>query len=213
MRGATVEDFASVGILCVSIHAPHAGRDRSRLRWNSIGLSFNPRAPCGARLTGLSFLRKQGSFNPRAPCGARLLSQTSMRQNVLFQSTRPMRGATGPAVENFSGASCFNPRAPCGARHSPEEERYVTLMFQSTRPMRGATKVPEPFRVLKKFQSTRPMRGATCVKITGYRIGKSFNPRAPCGARPVAAMPPPSGGVFQSTRPMRGATLSFSSNV
>ena len=80
----------------------------------------------------------------------------------LFQSTRPMRGATqklqqyGSSTQNFNPrAPCgarldvlflhaltrcdFNPRAPCGARRF----RYVTVAFvwsfQSTRPMRGAT--------------------------------------------------------------------------
>ena len=56
----------------ISIHAPHAGRDRCRRSDRRGKYYFNPRAPCGAR-------RRRGSpspcsasnFNPRAPCGAR----------------------------------------------------------------------------------------------------------------------------------------------
>ena len=33
----------------VSIHAPHAGRDSSFFRLMLSYVSFNPRAPCGAR--------------------------------------------------------------------------------------------------------------------------------------------------------------------
>ena len=34
-------------------------------------------------------------FNPRAPCGARPFQTVTIQQGVyLFQSTRPMRGAT-----------------------------------------------------------------------------------------------------------------------
>ena len=79
-------------------------------------------------------------------------------------------------------------------------------MFQSTRPMRGATQwlradldllyvsIHAPhagrdtadlaFTLFEaEFQSTRPMRGATCKVSTCSASGKSFNPRAPCGAR------------------------------
>ena len=34
-----------------------------------------------------------------------------------------------------------------------------------------------------------------------------FNPRAPCGARPIVRCPTLAGLVFQPTRPLRGATL------
>ena len=66
--------MVNASFLCygISIHAPHAGRDgRIRVRCLS-DLHFNPRAPCGARRCVL--LSKFRSF--------------------IFQSTRPMRGAT-----------------------------------------------------------------------------------------------------------------------
>ena len=37
-------------LFAVSIHAPHAGRDHVRATQISATASFNPRAPCGARL-------------------------------------------------------------------------------------------------------------------------------------------------------------------
>ena len=79
---------------------------------------FNPRAPCGARLTSLrTMFHSNANFNPRAPCGARpnrVLNPsnssnisthaplagrdhetyTETCQNLLFQPTRPLRGAT-----------------------------------------------------------------------------------------------------------------------
>ena len=33
----------------ISIHAPHAGRDQILGKLHSLGVYFNPRAPCGAR--------------------------------------------------------------------------------------------------------------------------------------------------------------------
>ena len=34
------------------------------------------------------------------------------------------------------------------------------------------------------FQPTRPLRGATDLERAGHMMGRYFNPRAPCGARP-----------------------------
>ena len=57
---------------------------------------FNPRAPCGARQYSRMILRTVSlGFNPRAPCGARPASEGRKAILIeLFQSTRPVRGAT-----------------------------------------------------------------------------------------------------------------------
>ena len=101
----------------------------------------------------------------------------------IFQSTRPMRGATGRL------------------RHHPFRKR-----FQSTRPMRGATNGAYAFIEPILFQSTRPMRGATASRWAPIRSTANFNPRAPCGARLVLIHWLSRSHLFQSTRPMRGAT-------
>ena len=58
----------------------------------------------------------------------------------LFQSTRPIRGATRCSYGDHLTDADFNPRAPYGAR--PTYSEYpgaATAAFQSTRPIRGAT--------------------------------------------------------------------------
>ena len=73
MRGATQHRGFFRRRRLVSIHAPHAGRDRSALPGPSFSQGFNPRAPCGARpRIGVDNIEVL-SFNPRAPCGARPL--------------------------------------------------------------------------------------------------------------------------------------------
>ena len=57
----------------ISIHAPRAGRDSCRSSWRSRHTDFNPRAPCGAR--------------------PHILPDAVFQFG--FQSTRPVRGATG----------------------------------------------------------------------------------------------------------------------
>ena len=122
-------------------------------------------------------------FNPRAPCGARQIGLALTRTSLIFQSTRPVRGATGPVVErpkdpNISihapragrdppdlrpggGDDHFNPRAPCGARRPHRLRRVASAGISIHAPRAGR----DGQRRLRHFP------------------GAYFNPRAPCGAR------------------------------
>ena len=73
LRGATTSIDGKGGRIKISIHAPLAGRDSW---W--MGVQCN----------------HPKNFNPRAPCGARPITGRSNALDVLFQSTRPLRGAT-----------------------------------------------------------------------------------------------------------------------
>ena len=125
----------------------------------------------------------------------------------IFQSTRPMRGATAQLFNFSVNTTDFNPRAPCGARPDRQTESVMHHGFQSTRPMRGATTRRDAhLQRHREFQSTRPRRGATTglrnkglgtlISIHAPHAGRdletsrrkehnhwNFNPRAPCGAR------------------------------
>ena len=100
-------------------------------------------------------------FNPRAPCGARLDMFALMRMNDLrFQSTRPVRGAT---------ALVHNDEFPA--------------KFQSTRPVRGATCFSSSFLWARSISIHAPRAGRDHVSVDGLAKIRHFNPRAPCGAR------------------------------
>ena len=148
----------------------------------------------------------------------------------MFQSTRPMRGATTCSHYRLLFQHSFNPRAPCGARpklpthvavelrvsiHAPHAGRDPTegvlpdiySVFQSTRPMRGATLAVRAPHHRKEFQSTRPMRGATLGVMSKYSPPVMFQSTRPMrGATPGACKCAVRTQWFQSTRPMRGAT-------
>ena len=97
VRGATSNSPHLKTPKTISIHAPRAGRDTARLPPICSASNFNPRAPCGARRRPAPKAPKQTRhFNPRAPCGARPSFITPSSQQSLFQSTRPVRGATNP---------------------------------------------------------------------------------------------------------------------
>ena len=131
---------------------------------------------------------------------------------VVFQSTRPLRGATMVSAVQLTGYGSFNPRAPCGARPDTGSAGTDCSRFNPRAPCGARRYPPAPYG-------------------TGL-LG--FNPRAPCGARredrrplvvsrrvsihaPLAGRDAGNGDavsldqVFQSTRPLRGATLSVGS--
>ena len=184
MRGATAPTSTSAKGIIISIHAPHAGRDRRRAerKWS------------------------QTDFNPRAPCGARQTVDRELLIAYLFQSTRPMRGATDRRPRTADRVSIsihaphagrdnlrmrstvpnqhFNPRAPCGARRNSCILSKISHHFNPRAPC-GARRTP----------------------ISSIRRRESdFNPRAPCGARHHERPGARRTATFQSTRPMRGAT-------
>ena len=189
------------------------------------------------------------SFNPRAPCGARHvpIRVGSGGRVVSIHAPRAGRDDARAAVQAFGFG--FNPRAPCGARpvcphrfaplfkvsihapragrdQAPSSHRPRVRQFQSTRPVRGATTRLQVGRRHGKFQSTRPVRGATTcvtafsrlsiVSIHAPRAGRDvesawftrpracFNPRAPCGARQACPCRSASGRTVSIHAPRAG---------
>lgn len=80
--------------------------------------------------------------SPRAPHGARLAWSKVQRLGWRFQSTRPVRSATGSSTSRQRVTTGFNPRAPHGARRWAVAQVLALVRFQSTRPARGATVNP-----------------------------------------------------------------------
>ena len=164
MRGATHSFRGIINRAEISIHAPHAGCDSFLVR--SLPTCYN-----------ISI------HAPHAGCDA--MAYYDIIYVSRFQSTHPMRGAT------------------------EEDVLFVkTIRFQSTHPMRGATRADHSktrnrcisihaphagcdgawsagLSCLNAFQSTHPMRGATFHNILCAVDNANFNPRTPCGVRPV----------------------------
>ena len=206
LRGATASVLLFSACLLISTHAPLAGRDSPRLCYGCSREYFNPRAPCGARLT---------------PSHAEF-------QSPVFQPTRPLRGATNTHITIDKPLINFNPRAPCGARHRVAAVGGCIMKFQPTRPLRGATATTVVIQLDGKISTHAPLAGrdtnfnqrighhrdfnprAPCgarhhLSPPSQRL-RNFNPRAPCGARPVSERSMKNVSPFQPTRPLRGAT-------
>ena len=81
-----------------------------------------------------------------------------------------------------------------------------TWEFQSTRPSWGATLAEEDVFKVGKISIHAPLVGRDKPSPHKRRTSRNFNPRAPRGARHVAALYPGVRAIFQSTRPSWGAT-------
>ena len=169
---------------------------------------FNPRAPCGARPVFVDAIRGTDVISIHAPrVGRDSRAFSAVFAAVIFQSTRPVWGATA-CPHNGHAALHISIHAPRVGRDVKTCELLLSVRrFQSTRPVWGATffeqcgcwyvdisiHAPRVGRdastsatscCTRRFQSTRPVWGATRAGRAARRGYRDFNPRAPCGARP-----------------------------
>ena len=215
---------------------------------------FNPRSPCGERPPSTTRSIVSSGFNPRSPCGERLGDEYLYPLVELeFQSTLPVRGATRLRPSAMQPRWRFNPRSPCGERppstrpsrrpgcrfnpRSPCGERLcIVPSFSSTSLVsihapRAGSDLADMMRnhVRRRVSIHAPHAGSDSVTSVVLYTDAGFNPRSPCGERPMAALSDESvfGGfnprspcgerplegiyvplfpMFQSTLPVRGAT-------
>ena len=207
IRGATMEGHQYLRIRGhFNPRAPYGAR---RKRWG-IALPvfhFNPRAPYGARLASTVIISMAlRNFNPRAPYGARRRSTSKRRLATIFQSTRPIRGATTAWHRRCRQLHDFNPRAPYGARRHQTAKARKPPLFQSTRPIRGATGYDKRLSAADGISIHAPHTGRDVAFNLFARI-ELISIHAPHTGRDHITPPPASKTHgFQSTRPIRGAT-------
>ena len=164
LRGATVTWPDIRQMLKISIHAPLAGRDGP---W-----------PCRPSACP--------HFNPRAPCGARPSTGAHSSANGVFQSTRPLRGATVAVISLILAGDTFQSTRPLrGATALAAYRPVFPNIFQSTRPLRGATSAPAAHRRRLPISIHAPLAGRDRFYQYFDEVSIYFNPRAPCGARQI----------------------------
>ena len=118
MRGATKQGAILIGDAAFQPTRPLRGATMKRNSAKVNIRDFNPRAPCGARLSHIHEVSAGIDFNPRAPCGARLISPLSSTGYCIgFQPTRPLRGATAQPVSR-SIRLFISTHAPLAGRDS-----------------------------------------------------------------------------------------------
>ena len=126
----------------------------------------------------------------------------------LFQSTRPLRGAT----DGHCRPDCvveISIHAPLAGRDGPRHKIYTGFGISIHAPLAGRDRVRLPGRGVGAISIHAPLAGRDCCGMYVVALNQHFNPRAPCGARPIRSRRTRPRWRFQSTRPLRGATLSM----
>ena len=161
-RSATITSRKLSQAATVSIHALLAECD---IPTKTVGIpcsGFNPRTPCGVRLSKSSRAgatsnvsihallaecdhpRTPGllyivSFNPRTPCGVRLINggNPGNTKRVSIHALLAECDLLHPPLLSHPGG--FNPRTPCGVRRLKLSIAAPLARFQSTHSLRSAT--------------------------------------------------------------------------
>ena len=147
-------------------------------------------------------------FNPRAPCGARPAKGVGTFGTSLFQSTRPVWGATvvcrSPA--NTPMISIHAPRVGRDLRCLPCSASQCTISIHAPRVGRDQF-IHDTSAAKIRFQSTRPVWGATTSLASPMRPPKISIHAPRVGRDDRFSINTLGGRVFQSTRPVWGATI------
>ena len=135
------------------------------------------------------------------------LAPTLLSHNNIISTHAPLAGRDSMTRLRFSGFIIFQPTRPLRGATVTETILFFPMVgFQPTRPLRGAT-VLVPLCSVCLFISTHaPLAGRDPVGVRVIRPPFYFNPRAPCGARRYRFCFCSAAFLFQPTRPLRGAT-------
>ena len=169
------------------------------------------------------------NFNPRSPCGERHGGPGTPRCRRLISIHAPRAGSDRTSAIWRRLEAYFNPRSPCGERQLAFVYKIDAGAFQSTLPVRGATSTDCRRQCAERISIHAPRAGSDKPLEQHPRTVDNFNPRSPCGERPLPCLcasrwrcisihAPRAGSdspffsrlsslrIFQSTLPVRGAT-------
>ena len=142
LRGATRVGFASWTPPKFQSTLPLRGATTVWTSCAGTRSNFNPHSPCGERPSKKEEKYEIMGISIHTPlAGSDRHEHRSELRERLFQSTLPLRGATGFRHPSIELSTDFNPHSPCGERPILSDRNDMYLIFQSTLPLRGATAV------------------------------------------------------------------------
>ena len=157
-----------------------------RLTWPIPRPYFNPRSPCGERRV-FPTNYGQAFISIRAPlAGSDIANYAGQAMGAIISIRAPLAGSDG-GPDGRPGLYVISIRAPlAGSDDEFEAMRAIWEQFQSALPLRGATgSCFGRLRSAVSFQSALPLRGATHRRLPSAVARRDFNPRSPCGERPI----------------------------
>ena len=150
-------------------------------------------------------------FNPRVPCGTRLTSQKHLNGYIIISIHGSRVGPDEIRSFTLTISSVFQSTGPVWDPTTPIINLKLSALFQSTGPVWD----PTPFQVVRfslpsLFQSTGPVWDPTSCKSGTLSPIRHFNPRVPCGTRLTLIFVSAIHTKFQSTGPVWDPTSSAS---
>ena len=190
MWGATQYLIAVVGRAAISIHAPRVGCDAAIWMISALtGISIHaPRVGCDYfGQQGIAILRH---FNPRTPCGVRRLNASVDNPLPIYFNPRTpcgVRPDTKTCINSSVAISIHAPRVGCDGRDHYPARRLHHISIHAPR-VGCDIAIHNALKALDGISIHAPRVGCDVVGSTSCSNALYFNPRTPCGVRPVAAM-------------------------
>ena len=135
-----------------------------------------------------------------------LWRDTAMRIREHFNPRAPFEARRGGRLAPASNDR-FNPRAPCGARPARFWRTFWSIPISIHAPLAGRDRQSTSLVHDADISTHAPLARRDYLPCRPPGTAWDFNPRAPCGARPVVGSRSTKSHTFQPTRPLRGATI------
>ena len=174
----------------ISIHAPRVGRDRDAGGQGRRAVISIHAPRVGRDQERANLLRAKSVFQSTRPVWGATTIMDGFHFSDIFQSTRPVWGATANICRAALVTRNFNPRAPCGARLKAVTAEKLIIKISIHAPRVGRDDLPAALSAAEVDISIHaPRVGRDGIPPESATMLVHFNPRAPCGARPIKAKP------------------------
>ena len=120
---------------------------------------FNPRTPCGVRLSIVSKRNISCNFNPRTPCGVRPMYTTCTNLQAYISIHAPLAGCDTGSRHLLRERYDFNPRTPCGVRRVARTDFVIKLFISIHAPLAGCDQIGAEIVHLLKISIHAPLAG------------------------------------------------------
>ena len=233
--GATASQIGFSLVSWISIHAPRVGSDSPASPTKTCPWDFNPRSPCGERPGLVWRLDQRPGISIHAP---RVGSDRETRLPVIvvvISIHAPRVGSDRPCIGIPCGREISIHAPRVGSDPIAQYLLADVPLFQSTLPVWGATGSVRHARARVRISIHAPRVGSDYqhfvqlhrqwdISIHAPRVGsdkdiakklithRNFNPRSPCGERPLNVVLCELSRLFQSTLPVWGATTTSKSS-
>ena len=178
-----------------------------RLRAAEVNANdFNPRAPCGARQSGIpGFPRKRGISTHAPLAGRDFQFFNAIPYRVTVISTHaPLAGRDVLLRVQLGIMETFNPRAPCGARRPRRVLNPRAVKISTHAPLAGRDDIALLCKAHRRISTHAPLAGRDTVAQSAPQARNDFNPRAPCGARRLSLRPAHPARSISTHAPLAG---------